>query len=203
MAVSGPNEQGRADGEWGESVEGTSDHQAEPGDIVVGAPEPIVGGDVSTPLEDNESEGPVPPGPLWAMKERRHIQWHLLPMRERHEQLRDCLGYGDDVIYVIDDGRNHAMVSRRVGAVQAECEYCLLGRVQRDVADQLHSGALPTSRAFDHATEIALCGIAIEENILSSNVFDVSLYEGISDVPSEYRPGAPFLELTEALEITT
>jgi hypothetical protein len=201
--VDSPNDQQqREDGEWGEAVVGTPDHQAEPGDIVVGASEPIVGSDVSTPLEEDETDGPVPPGPLWAMKERRHIQWHLLAQRDRHEQLRDCVGYGDDAIYAIDDGRNHAMVSRRVGAVEGECEYCLLGRVSRDAADELHSGVLTTSSAFDHATELALCGIAIEENILSSNVFDVSRYESIADVPGEYLPGAPFLELTEVLEIT-
>jgi hypothetical protein len=204
MQVDGSNDQQqRGDEKWGESVEGTSDVQAEPGDIVVGAREPIVGSDVSTPLEEHESDGPVPPGPLWAMKERRHIQWHLLPKGDRHEQLRDCVGFGDDAIYVIDDGRSHAMVSRRVGAVSAECEYCLIGRVHRDVADELHSGALPTGGAFDSAMELALCGVAIEENILSSNVFDVSRYESIADVPSEYRPGAPFLELTEVLEVTS
>lgn len=205
MQVDGPNDRQRpGEEEWGESVEGTADHQAEPGDLVVGAPEPIVGrGDVSTPLDEHEPEdGPVPSGPLWAMKERRHIQWHLLPMGDRHEQLRDRVGDGDDAVYMIDDGRNHAMVSRRVGAVEGQCEYCLIGRVPRDVADELHSGALSTDKAFDLATELALCGVAVEANILSSNVFDVSRYAGIADVPSDYQPGAPFLELDEALEIT-
>jgi hypothetical protein len=69
--------------EWGKAVPATSG-PPKPGDIITEsgsaiAPEPLVGHDVSTPLDEDEPEHTIPPGPLWAMKERRHIQWHLLP----------------------------------------------------------------------------------------------------------------------------
>ena len=73
--------------EWGEAVPIASG-TPKPGDIITQsglaiAPEPLVGHDVSTQLEEDEPERTIPPGPLWAMKERRHIQWHLLPAHER------------------------------------------------------------------------------------------------------------------------
>jgi hypothetical protein len=56
--------------------------------------------------------------------------------------------------------------------------------------------------AFDSADELELCGVAVEEDIRSSNIFDVAHYDGINDVPQEYRVGAEFLNLEEDLEIT-
>ncbi len=105
---------------WGEAVT-TATTTPRPGDLAVSPGVgilrgPLVGSDESTPLEEDEPEGIVPPSPLWAMKDRRHIQWHLLPSHERHERVRDCVGAGDRAIYVVDDGRHHVMLGRRVGA---------------------------------------------------------------------------------------
>ncbi len=55
---------------------------------------------------------------------------------------------------------------------------------------------------FETATEMQLCGIAVEEDIRSSNVFDVATYDGIDNVPEEYRPGSPFRHFSQELEIT-
>jgi hypothetical protein len=177
-----------------------------PGDIVLPgglvAAEPIVGSDVSTPLEEDEPEGTIPPCPLWAMKNRRHIQWHLLPTHDRHPRIRECVGSGDDAVYVIDDGPHHVMLGRRVGASRSECEYCLLGRVEYEVYDKLRQGQIPLTSAFDSAHELDLCGVAIEEDIRSSNIFDVAHYESISEVPPEYQPGVAYLDLEEDLEIS-
>jgi hypothetical protein len=55
---------------------------------------------------------------------------------------------------------------------------------------------------FDTATEMRLCGVAVEEDIRSSNIFDVADYERIDDVPEDYRPGSPFHHFRQDLEIT-
>lgn len=194
-------------GGWGDAVVPTPDSPAKPGDIVVEPdvarlPGPIVGRDESTPLEEDEPEGVVPPCPLWAMKERRHVQWHLLPSHRRHERVRDRLGDGDEAVYVIDDGDRHVTLGRRVGAHADECEYCLVGRATRERYGELRDGSVALARAFDGATELALCGVAVAESVLSSNVFDVSRFATSADVPARYLPGAPYLQLDEDLEIT-
>ena len=193
--------------EWGEAVVASPDTRVEPGDIVIDPdltipPEPVVGDDVSTPLEEDEPEGSIPPNPLWAMKDRRHVQWHLLPSHERHERIRTSLGSGDELVYIIDDGRGHVMLGRVVGTSPSGCTYSLIGRLSHEDYERLqrHESALSTS--FDSATEIVLCGVVSEQGTLSSNVFDVARYDSIADVPSEYRPGAPVQQLTEDLEIT-
>jgi hypothetical protein len=193
------------DAHWGEAVT-TAATKPRPGDLAVSPGvgilrDPLVGGEESTPLEEDEPEGTVPPSPLWAMKDRRHVMWHLLPAAERHERLRDCLGSGDGAVYVIDDGRHHVMLGRRVGGVAGECEYCLVGRATRGRYDELRANTAGLADAFDGATELTLCGVAVEENILSSNVFDVDRYDDAADIPAQYRPGTPYLELSEALEI--
>ena len=190
--------------EWGEAV--TPSERPAPGDVIRGSGAlaertPFVGPDDSTPLEEDEPEGTVPPSPLWAMKLRRHVQWHLLPSRERHQRIRERVGDGDDAIYVIDDGAHHVMVGRRVGEKPDEVEYCLIGRQPREVFDGLRRRSVAPGTAFDGANELTLCGVAVEEGILSSNVFDVDRYDDASDIPTEYRPGSPFISFSEDLDI--
>jgi hypothetical protein len=193
--------------QWGEAVTASSGARVEPGDIIIDpdlalSPEPVVGDDVSTPLEEDEPEGIIPPSPLWAMKDRRHVQWHLLPSHTRHERLRLALGTDDGTIYVIDDGHSHAMVGRRVGASPSGCQYALVGRITMETFEQLQQHTTPLTEAFSDAAEISLCGAVVEERILSSNIFDVARYDGIADVPPAYRPGAPFNQFPDDLEIT-
>lgn len=199
--------QEREDHEWDEAAPDSAG-PPKPGDIITEsglaiAPEPLVGHDVSTPLEEDEPEHTIPPAPLWAMKERRHIQWHLLPAHEQHERIRECLEADDFTLYCIDDGRHHAMIARRVGASPSGCEYTLLGRISRQRYEQLRDEVVPIGSAFETATEMRLCGVAVEEDIRSSNVFDVASYESIADVPEDYRPGSPFHHFRQDLEITT
>ena len=202
----GDDRTGGPDHGYGEEVTPDTE-RAQPGDIVRGTgwramDYPIVGKDESTPLEEDESEGPVPPSPLWAMKLHRHIQWHLLPAHERHRQVRDVVGTGDDQIFVIDDGAHHVMLGRRVGARAGECEYCLVGRVPRQRYEDLQRHAVAPAEAFAGAAGLTLCGVAEVDGILSSNVFDVARYADAADIPPEYRPGSPFLRLDQDLEIT-
>lgn len=192
--------------EWGQAAP-TSSGPPKPGDIITEsgsaiAPAPLVGHDVSTPLDEDEPEHTIPPGPLWAMKERRHIQWHLLPAHERHERIRECLEADDYTLYCIDDGRHHAMIGRRVGDAPSGCEYTLLGRISRERYEKLRDEVVPLASCFDTATEIQLCGVAVEEDIRSSNIFDVANYESVDEVPSDYRPGSPFHHFRQDLAIT-
>jgi hypothetical protein len=193
--------------EWGQAVP-ASTGSPKPGDIITEsglavAPEPLVGHDVSTPLEEDEPEHTIPPGPLWAMKERRHTQWHLLPAHERHERIRECLEADDFTLYCIDDGRHHAMIGRRVGISPSGCEYTLLGRISRQRYEELRDEVVPIGNCFETATEMRLCGVAVEQDIRSSNIFDVATYDSIADVPEDYRPGSPFQHFRQDLEITT
>jgi hypothetical protein len=201
---------GHSDGEqaheFGEAVP-VSSGSPKPGDIITEsglaiAPEPLVGHDVSTPLEEDEPEHTIPPGPLWAMKERRHIQWHLLPAHERHQRIRECLEADDFTLYCIDDGGHHAMIGRRVGASPSGCEYELIGRVSRERYEELRDEVVLLVNCFDTATEIRLCGVVVEQDIRSSNVFDVADYDSIDDVPEDYRPGSTFHQFSQELEIT-
>jgi hypothetical protein len=199
-------EQNDQDHGWGEAVEASTGH-VEPGDIITESdlaisPEPLVGQNLSTPLEEDEPEHTIPPGPLWAMKERRHIQWHLLPAHERHERIRECLEADDYTIYCIDDGAHHAMIGRSVGDSPEGCEYTLLGRITRQRYEELRDEAVLLVNCFDTATEMALCGVTVGKNILSSNVFVVATFGSIDDVPDDYRPGSPFQHFSQDVEIT-
>jgi hypothetical protein len=199
-------EQGEQDHEWGEAVSASAGHP-KPGDIITQsglaiAPEPLVGHDVSTPLDEDEPEHTIPPAPLWAMKDRRHIQWHLLPAHERHERIRECLDADDYTLYCIDDGAHHAMIGRLIGESPNGCQYTLLGRVTRERYEELRDEVVLLVNCFDTATEMTLVGVAVEEDIRSSNIFSVANYDSIDDVPDDYRPGAPFHHFPQEVEIT-
>ena len=206
MTGQGDGQQGEQDHEFGRAVP-ASTGRPQPGDIITDsgfsiAPGPLVGKDESTPLEEDEPEGTIPPAPLWAMKERRHIQWHLLPSHERHDRIRECLEAGDYTLYCIDDGRHHAMISRLVGTSPSGCEYTLLGRITRQRYEELRDEVVLLANCFDTATELRLSGVAIEEDIRSSNVFDVAAYDSIDGVPEDYRPGSPYQHFQKELQIT-
>jgi len=71
-----------------------------------------------------------------------------------------------------------------------------------DRYELLRSGTVATRQAFEGASDIAVCGVAEQEGVLSSNVFDVARYRDEDEVPAEYLPGARFLNLESVLEIT-
>jgi hypothetical protein len=105
-------------------------------------------------------------------------------------------------LYCIDDGRHHAMIGRRIGTSPTGCEYTLIGRISRQRYEELRDEVVLLANCYDTATEMRLCGVAVEEDIRSSNVFDVANYESIADVPEDYRPGSPFQHFPQELEIT-
>jgi hypothetical protein len=206
MTDQSDGQQGEQVHDWGQAVPASSG-TPKPGDIITQSglaisPEPLVGHDMSTPLDEDEPEHTIPPGPLWAMKERRHIQWHLLPSHERHERIRECLDADDYTLYCIDDGGHHAMIARRVGVSPDGCEYSLIGRISRQRYEELRDEIVLLVNCFDTATEIRLCGTDVEEGTRSSNVFDVANYESVDDIPDDYRPGSSFHHFRQDLEIT-
>jgi hypothetical protein len=206
MTVHGDGQPDDQDEGWGRAVSAESG-SPHPGDIIVqyGQPiaaEPLVGSDESSPLGEDEPEHTIPPAPLWAMKDHRHVQWHLLASHERHDRIRECLELDDWTLYCIDDGRHDAMIARRVGMSPSGCEYVLIGRVTRRTYEDLRDEVVMLANAFDTATEIRLCGVDVEEDVKSSVVSDVALYQSIDEVPAEYRPGSPFQHFHRELEIT-
>ena len=156
---------------------------------------PVTAPTDATPLEEDEPEGTIPASPLWAMKERRHEQ--LLHLFGHPHRIRACLGTGDAAVYVIDDGKHHCMIGRRVGATLDGCVYSLVARVTRDTYESLSSGSIDGRQAFLASTEAGLCGTADAPGV--SNIFDVDYYHHAEDIPADYLPPGPFLEFAQDL----
>lgn len=150
----------------------------------------------STPLEDDESSGAVPPGPLWAMKDRRH--YHLLPEHRGAKQIRAALGVGDSTIYAIDDGHSHCMVSRRVGSSPDGLTYYLVARITLEHYQQCAKGERVLNDIFADAHDVELCGV-YEDQKQVSNILPVRHFAHGGDVPHEYLPPSPFIEFSEDL----
>ena len=156
-------------------------------------PSPVV---ESTPLEEEEPEGTIPPAPLWAMKDRRH--YFGLAGHGDVERIRTAVGQGDGAVYFIDDGHGHCMVGRRVGAPPDGSIYCLVARVSLERYLQIQNGEVSTSEAFSDAHDISLCGVFEDESMVSEVIL-VEHYRHPDDVPAEYLPPSPFIEFTDDL----
>jgi hypothetical protein len=160
----------------------------------IGSTNPISAPTDATPLEEDEPEGTVPPSPLWAMKDRRHEQWVMFGHTDR---IRQRLGDGPAAVYVIDDGKHHCMIGRRVGATLDGVVYSLVGRVDHATYQSLASGALSGAGAFAASHETGL--VATAEGMGVSNVFDVEHYQHPDEIPDEYLPPEPFLQFARDL----
>ena len=158
-------------------------------------PSPVV---ESTPLEEEEPEGTIPPAPLWAMKDRRHF--FGLPGHGDVERIRTGVGQGDGAVYFIDDGHSHCMAGRRVGAAPDGSIYCLVGRVTIERYLQILNGELSSAESFSEAHDIALCGVFEDESMVSE-VIAVQHYRHPDDVPADYLPPNPFIEFTDDLTV--
>jgi hypothetical protein len=159
----------------------------------MGSPTPVFLPKTSTPLEDDDDDGgAVPPPALWAMKYRRH--GHLLNRAE--VVIRECDGAGDHAVYIIDDGRKHCTVSRKVGASPDGCVYFLVARITASTYERLVDDASGADDLFADADERCLCAVfEAEESV--SNVSVVEEYATIAEVPPEYLPPNPAVEFTE------
>jgi hypothetical protein len=156
---------------------------------------PVTAPTNATPLEEDEPEGVIPASPLWTMKERRHEQWpHFFGHPDR---IRACVGAGDAAVYVMDDGKHHCMIGRRVGATLDGCVYSLVARVTKGTYESLSSGSIDGRQAFLAGTEAGLTGTADAPGV--SNVFDVDYYQHAEDIPADYLPPGRFIEFAKDL----
>ena len=58
-------------------------------------------------------------------------------------EIRASFGQGDDAVYVMDDGRKHCLVSRRVGSGSEGSTYCLVAQIPVSSYELLVDGAAP------------------------------------------------------------
>jgi hypothetical protein len=151
----------------------------------------------STPLESDHGDGLIPSGPLWAMKYLRHGRLGS-SNDDGPDHIRWASGPDDRnaEIYVIDDGNDHCMVSRLVGASPDGCTYCLVARVKRLDFEDVRSGRADVLDLFVPGKEFTLC--AVVEGAIS-NVVRVAGYRKYRDVPADYLPPTGFIEFDEPL----
>jgi len=176
--------------------------------------------DGSTPLDVDEPEQVVPTGPLWAMKYLRHgrggpssddpgsgrIRW-----ASGDVGVSDEVGVSDDVeglgasdadgdaaapIYVIDDGYDHCMVARTVGASPDGCTYCLVARIKLLDFDDVLAGWAEPAGLFSLGRGFTLCAV-VDGPV--SNVARVASYRRLKNVPTDYLPPSPFIDFDETI----
>ncbi|HEY7916029.1 MAG TPA: hypothetical protein VIC86_03535 [Acidimicrobiales bacterium] len=174
--------------------------------------------DGSTPLDVDEPEQVVPTSPLWAMKYLRHGRGGPSsddPGSGRIRWASDDLGASDDVegdgaegdgvdadgdaaegVYVIDDGYDHCMVARTVGASPDGCTYCLVARIKLLDFDDVLAGWAQPAGLFSLGREFTLCAV-VDGPV--SNVVRVARYRRLKDVPADYLPPSPFIDFDETI----
>jgi hypothetical protein len=158
-----------------------------------GSPNPVFVPSTSTSLEEHDPDGVIPPFALWAMKYRRHS--HLFSRAD--VKIRQRFGTGDHTVYVIDDGRDHAMVARMVGTDPDGCTYALVAQITMEAYEQLTDGGPVTGHLFAEARNHALCSVYVAEKAIS-NVSLVEEYDEMDQVPTEYRLPHPPVAFKEA-----
>jgi hypothetical protein len=156
-----------------------------------GSPTPVFVPKTSTPLEAEDCDG-MPSFALWSMKYLQH--GHLFSKAE--SEIRESYGDGDHVVYVMDDGRKHCLVSRLVGTSSEGCVYPLVGRITIESYERLVDDHTLTDRIFEEAEDLCLCAV-FEAREAVSNVSVVRSFASVDEVPPEYlRPG-PALKFTD------
>ena len=153
---------------------------------------------VDGPAQD-DAGGAMPVAVRWAMRDRRHALGRRHP--EDPGAVESCLGQGDAALFAIDDGDDHCMVGRVVGASDDGCTYCLVGRIDLVALGDLEDGTVAVDAAFATARDIALCGVYesdVHSPLAAPNVFVVQHYRAARDVPVEYLPPSPFIPFTDS-----
>jgi len=156
--------------------------------------------DGSTPLDVDEPEQVVRTRPLWAMKYLRHGRGgHSsdVPESGRIRWASDVVDADADAsIYVIDDGYDHCMVARMVGASPDGCTYCLVARIRLLDFDDVRAGWAEPAELFSLGSEFTLCAI-VEGPV--SNVARIAGYRRFKDVPADYLPPSPYIDFDETI----
>jgi hypothetical protein len=131
---------------------------------------------------------------LWAMRDRMHALRRSGPGDVDYLECR--LGEADEAVYVIDDGPQHCMIGRRVGASPDGCTYCLVARISLYRYEQLRDEEVALVDAFSDARDISLSGVFMDGQG-PSNTFLVRHYRRVAHVPAEYLPPGPFIEFAD------
>lgn len=153
----------------------------------LGRPDPVFVPKQSTPLADDD-EGSIPRYAMWSMKYLRRS--HLFSRSDM--EIRESFGENDNAVYVMDDGRKHCLISRRVGSGADGSIYCLVAEIPVSSYEQLVGGAAPEG-VFATAKGFSLCSVFEAEDAVS-NVTVVESYRTTAEVPSEYLPpGSPIV----------
>jgi hypothetical protein len=147
----------------------------------------------STPLANERDEGSLPHYALWSMKYLRRSHLFGQP-----ETIRESFGKGLDAVYVMDDGRKHCLISRKVGSGTDGSLYCLVAQIPISRYEQLVDGA-PPAGVFASAESFSLCSVFEAEDAVS-NVTVVESYRTASEVPSDYLPPHPEILFTDAFD---
>jgi len=153
------------------------------------------GGDLADDVVDgvDDDEDPVASYVELAMENLQRSRARLEPGEEASPLF--CYGAGDATVYAIEDGPGRLMIGRGVGRDDDGCVYCLVGAASTALVDALDAGEIGAVAAFDDATDLTLCSVFEADQV--DNVVLVQHYDGIEDVPGEYRPGRPFLRFTD------
>ncbi len=104
-------------------------------------------------------------------------------------EIRASFGQGDDAVYVMDDGRKHCLVSRRVGSGSEGSTYCLVAQIPVSSYELLVDGAAPEA-IFSAAGAFSL-GAVFEAEDAVSDVAVVESERTAAEVPSAYMPPNP------------
>jgi len=157
-----------------------------------GSRTPIFVPKTSTPFETDESDGAMPSYALWSMKflQRGHL------FRKAESEIRESYGSGDHVVYVMDDGRKHFLMSRLVGTSSDGCAYPIVGQITVEAYERLVDDHTLTDRIFGEAEHLCLCAV-FEAREAVSNVSVVRRFANIDEVPTEYLPPHPALKFID------
>ncbi len=156
----------------------------------LGGPGPAFVPEQSTPLADESDEGDVPRYAVWSMKYLRGSH----PFSHSEMAIRESFGQGSSAVYVMDDGRKHCLISRKVGSGSDGSTYCLVAQIAESSYEQLVEGGSPED-VFAGAKSYSLCSVyEAEVEGAVSNVTVVESYQTVSEVPPDYLPPHPPIE---------
>jgi hypothetical protein len=150
----------------------------------LGHPTPVFVPKQSTPLANECDDETLPRFAAWSMKYLQRT--HLFSRAEM--EVRATFGEGLHTVYVMDDGRKHCLISRKVGSGTDGSTYCLVAQITVASYEALVDGA-STQETFSKATGFSLCSVfEAEDDDAPSNVLVVETYRSVSDVPATYLP---------------
>lgn len=111
-------------------------------------------------------------------------------------EIRERYGNGDHTVYVIDDGRKHCMVGRKVGTSADGCTYCLVAQITITAYEHLVDDDAAVDDIYADAREPSLL-VVYEAEEAVSNVSLVRTFAGMDEVPVEYLPPGPAIVFDE------